>query len=124
MSGGGTLRKDAPQMGQESDCRTEARTQWPRASHRGFVHWTVEPGRKVIAISPRCRPDPCVQRLEFIEQTLNFHRIVMRTKNGVNRNCSDEGSFFEELWKSVEAAVNCCRIGTAVRDESKQAANT
>jgi hypothetical protein len=47
----------------------------------------------------------------------------MRTKKGVNRNCSDEGSFFDELWKSAGVIVNCCRIGTGLRDESKQAAS-
>jgi hypothetical protein len=65
-----------------------------------------------------------VQRLKFIGQTPNFHRIVMRGENGVNRNRSDERSFFEELWKNAEAFVNCCRIGTAVRDESKPVAHT
>jgi len=72
----------------------------------------VEPGRKVIAISPRCRPSPCVPRLKFIKREPNFHRIVMRTKKGVNRNCGDEGSFFDELWKSVGVIVNCCRLGS------------
>jgi hypothetical protein len=51
--GGGTLRKASPQQGQRPSIPkgrvASARNQWPRASHCGLMHCTVNPGRNCIS---------------------------------------------------------------------------
>lgn len=48
-SGGGTVLSKSPQHGQRPSSAmgpvTSARSQWPRASHNGLMHCTVNPGR-------------------------------------------------------------------------------
>jgi hypothetical protein len=52
-SGGGTLRRKSPQVGQRPSLPrglvASARNQWPRAAHSGLMHCTVKPGRYCIA---------------------------------------------------------------------------
>lgn len=47
--GGGTVRRKSPQQGQRPSSPmgavTSARSQWPRASQSGLMHWTVKPGK-------------------------------------------------------------------------------
>ena len=52
-SGGGTLRRGSPQLLQRSLPEMLARSQWPRASHCGLMHCTVQPGRYCM-IPPEC----------------------------------------------------------------------
>lgn len=52
MRGGGTERRAWPQVGQFSEARRSARSQWPLDSQSGFIHWTVEPGINGMNYSP------------------------------------------------------------------------
>jgi hypothetical protein len=56
-SGGGTLRRESPQLGHRpspaAGRATSARSHWPRASHIGLMHCTVKPGRYCIASPQR-----------------------------------------------------------------------
>jgi hypothetical protein len=57
--GGGTVRRKSPQPGQRPSplmgSMASARSQWPRASHRGLIHCTVKPGKYCIASPLRSR---------------------------------------------------------------------
>ena len=52
ISGGGTNFSVWPQVGQFSDSRASARSQRPRESQSGFMHWTVEPGINAMKSLP------------------------------------------------------------------------
>lgn len=49
--GGGTRCSGTPQLLQRSEWAWSTRNQWPRASHSGLMHCTVQPGRY-------CTPPP------------------------------------------------------------------
>jgi hypothetical protein len=50
-SGGGTFCNGAPQQGHWGVWISVTRIQWPRASHTGLMHCTVQPG-KYCMVSP------------------------------------------------------------------------
>src|SRR6266550_2661771 len=64
-SGGGTLRRESPQQGQwpspPRGAVASARSQRPRAAHRGLIHCTVKPGKNCIfspSVAAKLRPIP------------------------------------------------------------------
>jgi len=66
-SGGGTLRRNSPQQGQRPSLAigpvTSARSQWPRASHSGLMHCTVNPGKYCIVSPQRPKSPACLHTL-------------------------------------------------------------
>jgi len=107
LSGGGTLRRKSPQQGHRPSSAigpvASARSQWPRASHNGLMHWTVKPGKYCMrtpsVASQLCRRivGHVRQKLPWAARTELLERILPFRARGVKRKD------YKGLWWGCQA---------------------
>jgi hypothetical protein len=124
--GGGTVRSWSPQQGHRPSSLmgpvASARSQWPRASHDGLMHCTVNPGKYCIRVPPAAglldlapsgvRSAPCQPKKSKGWRGLWRKAPVVSSKNTTRCRGQVAEAPTANISQSIAAAVPHLRGGT------------